>query len=287
ATSRAPRPRSTAGQRRGCTSRTSRRRLLRLHPGADVALMDAEVGIDLLHLDREHERRGGVHALQVFADIREHHFGDAPAYLRRASLGDPDSDVDETVGRIVVGDAVLIAAVGARAQAAELGGAGAHHGRVQRLEQGVDLDLLLEIGGILADDVRHGRVSLGIELLTRGGRDPTSSRREVERGRAIFAHEGGAPCGSPVTMCAGDRAMARYWATAWSTCASASARGTRPWSTCCGRMRCMRRALRCSAYGPTTRSPRSSCCRRWWRRKRSSASASTTPTAISISTIPT
>src|SRR6185312_2820125 len=34
-----------------------RRRLARLHPVADIVGVDAEVGVDLLHLDRQRERR--------------------------------------------------------------------------------------------------------------------------------------------------------------------------------------------------------------------------------------
>ena len=70
---------------------------------------------------------------------------------------DPDGDVHEGIGGIIVGDVEIVARRCAGAQAGELGGAGAHHGAVQHLEQRVDPDRVVEIGRIFADNVRHGR----------------------------------------------------------------------------------------------------------------------------------
>src|SRR5215469_15673809 len=54
-------------------------RFARLHPVADVACMDSEVGVDLLHLDRQHEWAGGKQAFEVLLRIGEHRLGDQPA----------------------------------------------------------------------------------------------------------------------------------------------------------------------------------------------------------------
>src|SRR5690242_12831026 len=50
---------------RGRAEDGSRGRRARLHPVAGVAGVDAELGIDLLHLDRQRERRRGEHAFEV------------------------------------------------------------------------------------------------------------------------------------------------------------------------------------------------------------------------------
>src|SRR5690348_12139925 len=58
-------------------------RLARLHLIFDVVVVDAEFGIDLLHLDREHERRGGEDLLELTGGGCEHGLGDQLAGLRR------------------------------------------------------------------------------------------------------------------------------------------------------------------------------------------------------------
>src|SRR5689334_8875911 len=102
-------------------SRFSCGRLARLHPVLDVVVVDAEFGIDLLHLDREHEWRGGEDLLELTGGGCEHGLRDQLAGLCRPAFGDPDRDVDEAVGGIVVGDAIVVAALGAGPQPRQFG----------------------------------------------------------------------------------------------------------------------------------------------------------------------
>ena len=162
---------------------------------------------------------------------------------------------------------------------------------MQRLEQRVEPDLFLEIGGIFADDVRHGRPAFAWDIDPREACDPTSSRRDVERRRRLSS----GACMAEEFLHAARQLqrprpveLRRRGRRRRGRSAPALRRPpSRPWSISCAPMRWTRRARDASRRAARlSRSPRSSCCRRCWRRRRSSASASTTPTATRISTIP-
>ena len=116
----------------------------------------------LLHVQRERERALRVERLEMLRQHREQLLGRALLHVERPAVADQRRDVHEAVIGRLVGDAVSVGSMRANAQAAERKHAGAERARMQLIEQRIERDLILDVRGILDDQVRQGESRCGL-----------------------------------------------------------------------------------------------------------------------------
>src|SRR5436309_10053222 len=85
----------------------------------EVVLLPAHLGIDLLDLEGDAQRRTLEHPFQELADRAEDFFAHATPRRQVAPMRDTQDDVDEPVVRVPVGDAETGSLRGARPRPAD------------------------------------------------------------------------------------------------------------------------------------------------------------------------
>src|SRR5262245_21909225 len=116
----------------------------------------------LLDVQRERERTLLVERLEMFRQHGEDFLGRALLHVERPAVAYQRRDVHEGVIGRLVGDAVGVGSMGANAQAAERKDARAEGTRMELVEERVEGDLILDVRGILDDQVRQGESGGGL-----------------------------------------------------------------------------------------------------------------------------
>ena len=116
------------------------------------------------------EIASGLFANSVVEMRREHReqlLARALLHVERPPMADQRRGMDEAVLGRLVGDAIGVGAMRAHAQTAERKDAGAERAGVELVEQRIERDLILDVGGILDDQVRQGESRCGLTYTRR------------------------------------------------------------------------------------------------------------------------
>ena len=152
--------RSPADSRRWRLSATWRDCLGATGPGevgADVVAVDAHGRVDELYLGTDGHRMVGLQRCQRLVDGVDQPGEETLDGLRHPAGTDPCGHVDEPVGRVAVGNAVVVAGRGPGAEGVEGGQAVVEGRSVDGLHEGVHVGQGGQIGGVFDDDVGHER----------------------------------------------------------------------------------------------------------------------------------
>ena len=125
--------------------------------GADVVAHDALAGFDELDFGAEGHRMVGQQWCQRLVD-GVHQPGEKPLNsCRLPARSDASGEIHEPVGRVAVGNAVVLAGNGPGAQCIKSRQAVVKGRGMDGRDQFSDVGQLCEIGGVFDDDVRHGQ----------------------------------------------------------------------------------------------------------------------------------
>ncbi len=111
--------------------------------------------MEFLDVQRNRERTLVVERAEVLGERGEQLLARALLYVERAAVADQRRHVHEAVLLRFVRDPIVIRAVRTHAQTAERKHAGAERAGVQLVEQRVEADLILDVCGVLDDQVRQ------------------------------------------------------------------------------------------------------------------------------------
>ncbi len=104
---------------------------------------------------------------------REQFLGRTLLHVERPAVADQRREVHETIVGRLVRDAVGVSAMRTNAQPAERKHARAERTRVELVEQRVERDPLLDVRGVLDDQVRQGESRCGLTYTRGACADPT------------------------------------------------------------------------------------------------------------------
>ena len=120
-----------------------------------VVLLEIQHG-ELLQVQRDRERALRVQRIEMRRQRREQFLGCALLDVERPPLTDHCRHVDEPVVGCLVRDAIVVGAMRAHSQATDRKHTGCRCRRVELVEQRIERNLILDVGGILDDQVRQG-----------------------------------------------------------------------------------------------------------------------------------
>ena len=122
--------------------------------GTDVVAVDAQRRVDQLDLSADGDRMVGLKRSQHLVDGIDEPGQETLDYLRFPAGSDASRQAHEPVGRVAVGDSVVVAGRGSGAQPAQGGETVVEGGGVHRGQQRVGVDEVGQIGRVFDDDVR-------------------------------------------------------------------------------------------------------------------------------------
>src|SRR5690606_5151975 len=120
-----------------------------------IVLLEVQLRIELLDIERDRERPRSEERLEIFRERREQPLSRLLAHLERPAVADERGDVHERVRRIAVCNAVTLGAMRTDSEPADREYAGLERGGVERVHQAVEIERLLEIRRVLDDQMRH------------------------------------------------------------------------------------------------------------------------------------
>src|SRR5690348_8959882 len=127
-----------------------------LHVLVNVVLLQAELGIELGHLDGNGERGRLEETREMIARRGEYPLAGGTPRREVAAVAHAHGDVHERVRGIPVRDAVRGGRVGACPESADRKNSCSERRLMQRLHEPGHIEAAMQVLGMLDDDVRHG-----------------------------------------------------------------------------------------------------------------------------------
>ena len=121
-----------------------------------IVLLEVQDRMELLNVQRDCERTLLVQRRQVRREHGEQLLARPLLHVERPTVADQRRHVHEAVVRRLVRDAVRVGAIRADAQPAEREHARRERAGMQLVEQLIERDPILDVGGVLDDQVRQG-----------------------------------------------------------------------------------------------------------------------------------